>query len=385
MADEDSGFDGDEEEIEEDSMLDSIVEELLSQGMSEEEAADVLGRKMPEIMEQAGAVLLEALKNDAPAMLEDRMSIRTRFQRRLQKKWGRPFRLLRMLVEMVREAGEEFNDKHRPAAAAENDLVFEALVRLHVRACLVAEEVFCLLEGGFASGAHSRWRTLHEITTVSFFIEQFGRDVAERYLLHHVVETCKSAEMYQEHCEALGQEPLTNEEMQQHRDARRELCLRFGDEYRGDWGWAADALKNRNPNFRSIERAVNLEHLRPYVRLSCHPNHAGSKGLFYDLGNSLTPDESPMTLSGSSDAGLAEPGIGTALSLYQITVNLLNLRDLDSFRTMTDLGAMKLLSDEVQEAFATADAELDAKAPLVRERLSRFAARHKQRPESDKA
>ena len=164
-------------------MLSSIVDELLSQGMSEEEAADVLGRKMPELMKQAGAVLLDALKNDAPAMLEDRASIRTCFQRRLQKKWGCPFRLLRMLVEMVREAGEEFNDKHRPAAAVENDLVLEALVRLHARACLVAEEVFWLLEGGFASGAHSRWRTLHEITTVSFFIEQYGRGVAERYLL----------------------------------------------------------------------------------------------------------------------------------------------------------------------------------------------------------
>ena len=93
-----------------------------------------------------------------------------------------------------------------------------------------------------------------------------------------------------------------------------------------------------------------------------------------------------MALSGASDAGLAEPGICTALSLYQITVNLLNLRDLDSLRTMTEIGAMKLLSATRSNKPSTRQTRNSKrKAPLVRERLNRFAARNRHRPESDKA
>ncbi|AMV40980.1 DUF5677 domain-containing protein [Planctomyces sp. SH-PL62] len=373
-----------EPEADDDSTLSNMASELMSRGMSEEEAWDYLGRKMPELMDKSGAILLEALKDEAPEMLKDRLATRTRFRRRLQKEWGEPFRLLRMLAEMVREVGREFNAKHRPSAAADNDLVFEALLRLHQRACLLVEEVFCLLEGGFASGAHSRWRTLHEVTIVSYFIEESGQDVAERYLLHHVVETCKSAEIFQQHCESLGQEPLTDDELQQHRDARESLCNRFGKAYRLDWGWAADALNDPNPSFTSIERAVKLEHLRPYFRLACHPNHAGSIALRNDLGSSLNPDDSMMVMSSASNAGLAEAGIGTALSLYQVTVNLLNHYEIDSLRTLTELGAMKLLSDEVHEAFAMVDERLAIKAPIIRERLSRFEALNEKKPEADK-
>src|SRR5262249_50921986 len=66
-----------------------------------------------------------------------------------------------------------------------NDFVFEALVRLHARSCLVAEEVCWLMEGGFASGAHSRWRTLHELVTVSN-----GTGFVRKLLLPDGIDKC---------------------------------------------------------------------------------------------------------------------------------------------------------------------------------------------------
>ena len=363
----------------EDMMLSRVAEKLASRGISPDEVAGALEREMPELIEQSGAILLGELKRNAPAMLEDRQAIRSRFVRRQLRKWGEPLRLLRTMVVMAREAGAE-SCMCRPAAA-EQDLVLTSLVRLQARACLVAEEILCLMEGGFASGAHSRWRTLHELTTVAFFVSQHGQGVAERYLLHHVIETCKAAHQYQEHCHALGRDPLDDGELDRHREARVELCGRFGTAYREDWGWAAEALGQPRPRFADIERAVNLDHLRPYFRLSCHPTHAGSKGLVFDLGNSLNPEAEDMMLSGPSDAGISEPGICTALSLLQITAALLTLGE-PTFSRLAVLGAMRQMSRETQEAFAFADAELGARAPRVRGRLERFRARDKAPPRS---
>lgn len=361
-----------------DPMLEAIVEELLSQGISTDELDAKLEERIPGNLSRAGAGLLEGLKQTLQEVVDEQRSLRDRFTRRLRHKWGHPLRLMRMLLELVRDAGDEYNKEHRPAAVQENDIVFDALVRLHARACLIGEEVQWLLEGGFASGAQSRWRTLHELTTVAFFIEDNGQDVAERYLLHHVVESCKAAHQYQDHCKALGEQPLPEKDLEEHRKRRDELCQRYGAAYREEWGWAAGVLGRSRPTFADIERAVGRERFRPYVKFSCYPNHAGSKGLWYDLGNSLNADGVDMALSGPSDAGLAEPGITTALALFQITTGLLLHRE-PTLTTLVIVEALGQLSREVQEAFAQADANLAERAPKVRERLERFVARPKER------
>jgi len=62
-----------------------------------------------------------------------------------------------------------------PKAAAQNDYQFEALVRLQAGAARVAGEIYALLLSGYASGAHARWRTLHEIAVTALFIAQRGQ------------------------------------------------------------------------------------------------------------------------------------------------------------------------------------------------------------------
>lgn len=358
--------------------LAELVAKLIGQGMSPREVAEQIEKTLPEILPKLGAIFLDSLKKQALEMFKDRTALRDRFSRRLRKLWGHPLRLLRMLIEAARETGEEYCKEHRPRAVRENDLVFEALVRLHARSCLVADEVSWLLEGGYASGAHSRWRTLHELTTIAYFIQEKGQAVAERYLLHHIVVSSKAADEYQRFCQRLGQEPYSAEEIEEFHKDRDELCRRFGPAYREDWGWAAEALHNPRPRFTDIERAVSLDHLRPYFKLACHSNHAGSKGLWYDLGNTLNPEGSDPALAGPSNAGLSEPGICTALSLCQVTTALLMHGELN-VTTLMIATALRQLSQEAQEAFAEVDAELEDRAPKVRERLQRFEARREQR------
>ena len=68
----------------------------------------------------------------------------------------------------------------RSKARDSDSALIEALLHLHARGCQVASEVEVLLEAGFADGALSRWRTLHEVTTVACFLHKHGNDAGKR-------------------------------------------------------------------------------------------------------------------------------------------------------------------------------------------------------------
>ena len=62
-----------------------------------------------------------------------------------------------------------------------------------------------------------------------FFVQNRGNDVAERYILHNAIESYRAALAYQEHCTAIGHEPLTEEEFARIKANRDALKARFGD------------------------------------------------------------------------------------------------------------------------------------------------------------
>jgi uncharacterized protein DUF5677 len=342
-----------------------LINRLLAEGKSAEEIDRHLQAALPEATALAAAHLLEKLKARAGTMLSDRRRFRRGFLKRQRHKWGQPLDVLFMMLEAAMEAGEEYNHTFEPRAAAEQDFVFDALRRLHARACLIASEVLWLMEGGYASGAMARWRTLHEIAVVGRFLREKGNVVAEKYILHHIADTYKAADEFQKHCQPLGYEPFSAEELGKMQAARDELCDRFGKAYKDQWGWAAESLKPRPANFAEIEAAVSFDHYRPYVKLACHSNHAGSKGIQFDLGNALNPPGSDILLAGPSDAGLYDPGTCTAVSLLLITTNLILYRN-EKLTALIVVESLNLLTDEILESFADAEAELAAKVDVIR-------------------
>lgn len=228
------------------------------------------------------------------------------------------------MIALALEAGDDFNSEFRPAASTAGDALFEALTRLHARACQIGAEIHALLSLGYADGAHARWRSLHEVSAVASFLSSEGIDVAERYLLHVGVESHKAASLYQRYASRLGYEPFTDRELRDMADISDRLVTRFGPEFAIDYGWAAQALGNPKPTFADIERAVELQHLRPFYRMASHNIHANPKGVLFRLG--LYPEGENMLLAGPSTAGLADPGHSAAISLGQITITLLTSR-----------------------------------------------------------
>ena len=182
--------------------LESAIDDFLKGG--DPEAADRLnagiGDVIPEVAAEMAQNMLRSIKKDAfTGGLQEAEAERLAFEERLVAMWRRPLDLLDLFIHLSTEAGSDFNSAFRKDAAGSGDAVFEALIRMHGRACQVAREILTLLRAGFADGAHARWRTLHELAIVACVISEAGPDLAERYLRHDTVERYKLACQHQKH------------------------------------------------------------------------------------------------------------------------------------------------------------------------------------------
>ena len=311
----------------EETLVNTFITELEKSGKNIEDIDNLdllLSEVITKASKESAVPILNTLKKNSPKMLMERRKELKLFRKRLNTKWKNPLDLLEILLVSSTEAGESFNSEHREEASKKRDFVFDVLVRLHGNACLIGNEIITLLQSGFPDGAHSRWRTTHEISVIGSFIKKHGNEVAERYLLHDTIESYKAMLIYKEYAEFLGYQPLSASEEENTRRTKRSLCERFGRKYSNNYGWASEALTKDNPNFSDIEKSVGLNHLRPFYKLASHHVHSNPKGILFKLG--LFPLKHDVLLVGPSNYGLTDPAHGMAISLTQITASLLTLK-----------------------------------------------------------
>jgi len=305
-------------------------------------------RLAPEIIEVMTSPILAGVKKDMPSILKAHRKEMKGFENRLHKEWNKPLDLLETFVILAFEAGADFNHKFRKEAAETQDHVFDALTRLHARGCQIAFEVLVLLRGGFADGAHARWRSLHEVTVVASFIKTHGNEVAERYMLHENIESYKAANLHQKYYAVLGEEPIPEDEYDSIKAFRDELIARFGTPYKNNYGWASAVLNNADPKFTDIEENAGLDHLRPYYKLASHNVHANPKGLMFKLG--LLGSAHNLLLAGPTNFGFTDPAQGTLFSLGLITATLVTTKPTVDNMVMCNV-LLKLESEIVEEFF----------------------------------
>lgn len=292
---------------------------------------------------------------------------RAGFAKRLHARWKAPLESLKMLLTMTRELGASINDEVRNSPDHNCKNLIEVLTRCHARSCQITEEILCFLAAGYADGAMARWRTLHEVAVVALFIAERGESMAERYILYQAVESSKAMRVYQQCCERLGEKPFELNEMQALENEVENLKSKFGKEFGNEYGWAAQDLNISKPTFRNIEEAVKIDHLRPYYKMACHNVHAGPRGIFFKLG---LDSQSAILLAGASNAGLADPGQSTAISIGQISTTLHILHP-----TLDHLVALKMilrLIDEIKEEFINAHNILESDGERIGFSVQRY-------------
>jgi hypothetical protein len=310
------------------------------------------------LTEEISELLLDNLKQRSPKLLRKERQTKRSFVKQHLRLWGRPIDLLSIILGLSQEFGEDINYRLRQSSIIDKKHSIEALSRLHARACQVASEIIILLSAGFADGAMARWRTLHEIAVTAFFLSDHGEPAAERYINHEIVESYHAARQYERFHNALGEEPIPDDELARMGELYRRAIERYGKEFSERYGWAASFLSNPKPGFVDIEQAVNVDYLRPYFRMASYGVHATPKGAFFKLG--LIP-ESQFLLAGPSNFGLADPGRNCALTLAQVNSALLSLDC--TFDSIVILKMISALSRQAADSFLTTQSKLET--PVV--------------------
>jgi len=328
-----------------DKELDEIYQEFIEK----------LKGLIPEITDEMASPILSGLKKSAPSMLKEHRKEMKSFEQRLNNDWKKPFDMFEMFLILAFEAGDEFNNEFRKEAAENKNYVFEVLTRLHARACQIASEIFVLLKGGFADGAHARWRSLHEIAVVGSFIKTHGNEIAERYLLHNNIESLKVANLNQKYYKALGEKPIPQNEYESINALCEKLIVRFGKSYKYEYGWASSTLNKNKPTFSDIEENSGLDHLRPYYKLASHNVHANSKGILFKLG--LLPNTKNILLAGPTNTGFTDPAQGTVISLGLITITLITTKP--TIDNLVFSNILLKLESEIGEEFLKVQKEIE--------------------------
>jgi hypothetical protein len=338
--------------------LQKLFEETVYRSLAEkatsdqelEKLASRLQKALPDIIDKIAAQMAtrvyRRLLKTAPAMLRENRAARRDFEKRHYELWKKGLDLLESYLVVASEIGDTLNSHYRKRAARTRDYLFEALTRLHARAVQVGHEVLALLSGGFADGAHARWRTAHEIAVVANFLARHGKETAKRYLEHEAIESCKAMHEYEKHADELGCEHFSAEEISRAEALRDTLCQQYGEEFQTSYGWAAEALSNKRPTLKDIEEGSGMAHLRPYYRMASHNVHPNPKGIKFRLG---LADGSDLLLAGPSNYGLADPAQCIALAILQATEPMLMTKETIDTQVMAAI--MQKFVGDIADAF----------------------------------
>jgi len=338
-------------------ILDNILREYASNGMK---LAD------PELNEEISAlikskladVLLERLKSIVSDKLEVSKEIENQFEAAVYVTWKKPFDLLDLLLYICLEVASEFNSEHRSETFSKPSYIQAALARQQANACLVFNEIIHLLKSGFPSGAHSHWRTLHEIACVSYFISKHGKDMAKRFLDYEAVESYFQAQAILEHEKKMDCELLSEKDFNAVKKKFDEMRKKYGSDFvrkaNYPYGWVPSTLL-KTWSLKKIEKSVELDLLRPYYDLASYNDYGGSKGLIFRLGTINSEIQNMVVPIGPSNYGLADPGKSAAISLGQVTACLLQTES--TVKSLIIVEALRNLVDEICNAFCKIQAE----------------------------
>jgi hypothetical protein len=161
-----------------------------------------------EVLSTVSKKIYKDLKKDSKKMLAYNRKCRKEFENRLYKRLKAPLTLLEFLIQISIESGVKHREKLAKTTNKANDFKRAAIINLHARALQISNEILVLLKSGFADAAYARWRTLHELKIISFFLSDSNNVVSQRYLEHEVIRNFKEAKDYRECYKKLGYSPF---------------------------------------------------------------------------------------------------------------------------------------------------------------------------------
>lgn len=282
------------------------------------------------------------------------------FQHRIDEIWSEVFVTYEEAVATCAELGDTVAE-----LAGSDSKLFYVMNLLRNRSVQVAWEVRALAGAGFADGAYARWRTLHELAVVSEFLKQNGEDVAVRYLDHAAIKSRKIIRECNECCGRLRYQPIPQSKIDEAEERKNELLEKYGNNFKNEWGWAAEACGKANPTFFDLRKHVDYPHWKAHFGMANHAVHAGPHGVLFRLGHPL--GSRPSALSGPSLVGLGTPLDAATITLMHATFSFSTCfparGEAESLEAGVEtLALMKLITtfaDDIQEQVVIASASIE--------------------------
>lgn len=170
----------------------------------------------------------------------------------LSAQWGGAIRTLKIMLGISREIGQIILSDPSLSSHSRSKIVL--MLRLHVRACQVADEIILLLQNGFADGAMARWRTMHEICVIISLINEGSDELVFRFVDHEAVATKQGASAYMETATAMGLDPISAFDINVIEVNYSIVRGKYGKEFCDQYGWANILFDGRRATFSDLEK-----------------------------------------------------------------------------------------------------------------------------------
>lgn len=303
------------------SLIEAVSNILEIDGVESDRFTDMFMELFALVKVECKESSLQSYKDNAPAILVADRKAGAEFESRCFERWKPSFDHLEMIWSVAQELGEQHGKSVKAESSEDNDAVMAALAHIFPRALLVAQEIICLLKGGFPDGALARWRSLHELTVTAMYIAKNGENAAVSYLLSFHFAARRAAHQMNAHSERARIRRFSDEELKEF-DARCEIAeivlgRKIGKDKYGEW----PAITRTHVNFAAIEKDVDMDHWRPRYRWASTHTHAHHRPMDKLLGMSESEDD--VHLVGASNSGFVDPFEMTAITLAQITTTYL--------------------------------------------------------------
>lgn len=242
---------------------------------------NVFKRSLPKIVDD----FIEGSKEQRYITLNDNAFLEQEFVARLKRRWHESFDLLRFFTIVSLEIVEGIGENSDSYYVDGQKNLFVILLKLHARSIQVAREIHVLMSNGYADGALSRWRTLHEICVILKFIFENGENTAIMYTDFIIVESSKEIATYSDKVEILGFKAVEKSVEDDFAAEIIRLKNKYGNDFIKDYGWTNQVLlRKEDRNFTGVEKSVGLDWLRPFYKWACNPTHGGAKTAFAPVG-----------------------------------------------------------------------------------------------------
>ncbi|MEC0396561.1 DUF5677 domain-containing protein [Bacillus subtilis] len=323
------------------NMFNDLLNDIIEQktDIKSEEISEISQEIIGRILDPQGEIFLRKYNDLKNNMYSNFMYEDLTYQEpltRLKQRWLEGFVYLKAVEKICEEISMDFlEDLHyNPPEDNKFKFILKVLMKIHVRSIKISKEIQTLLMSGFADAALSRWRSLHEnsvifkILMANYKDLEFTHELVSRFISYSEIERYKELIIYKRSQRKLELDPIGIEIEQEVKDQKDELIKKYGQEFFKPNMWASILFENKvkEIKFHQLEQLAGLDKLNAYYNQANMQVHVSPKGLYSSF--SIIDDDMQRELFsyGGSNYGLSLPGQLTAISLSQITTELLKLK-----------------------------------------------------------